>query len=105
MRPNTVKQGGTFDFSFDLTGLQNTAFTVTMSVLQYPGDTPAISRTLTYGTGYDEDGNEIEGYLGTLTAAETAALAIGKWYIHVEAVDSDEELPELIPLYVEKGWV
>ena len=94
--PNRIRQGATFDFDFDISGASESGFTTTMSVMQYPGDTPAISRALTYTDG---------SFKGTLTSAETAALAVGQWFIHVQAADSDEDLREPIKLYISKGWV
>ena len=96
---NSVEQGRTFSYEFSLDGDGASAFTATMSVMQHPGDTPAISREV----GYEciDDGC---GYIGTLTSAETAALAIGQWFVHVVAVDPDENISELIKFYVTKGW-
>lgn len=93
---NIVEQGETFDFDFDLSGDDVSGFTVTMNVLQYPGDSPAITRALTYSDGK---------FIGTLTSAETAALAVGQWFVHITASDSDENLREPIKLYIAKGWV
>ncbi len=89
---NQIEQGETFTFDTGLSGESTSAFTVTMSVLQYPGDTPAISRTIT-------------DFEGVLTSAETAALDVGQWFIHLKAADSDEDIREPIKLYVSKGWV
>ncbi len=94
--PNNVEQGRTFDFDFALSGEDPTAFTTTFNVLQYPGDTPAVTRAMTV---------EDDKYIGSLTGTETAALAVGQWIIHINAVDSDEDLAEPIKLYVSKGWV
>lgn len=93
---NKIRQGETFDFSQDISGDTESGFTTTMSVLQYPDDTPAITRALTYTDG---------SFLGTLTSAETAALAVGQWFIHLQSSDSDEDLREPIKLYISKGWV
>ncbi len=86
-----VEQGETYGFTTSLSGEDTDAFTVEMYVLQYPGDTPAISRTLTDGEG-------------TLTSAETAALAVGQWFIHLKASDTDEDARDPIKIYITKGW-
>jgi hypothetical protein len=93
---NNVRQGATFDFSYDVSGENESGFTVTMAVMKYPGDTPAITRSLVYTDG---------SFIGSLTSAETAALAVGQWFIHVQASDSDEDLRSPIKLYISKGWI
>lgn len=95
---NIVQQGATFTFETGLSGSDKQDFTVTMDVLQYPGNTPAISRVLILDSDSD-------GFLGVLTAAETAALAVGQWFIHLTADDPDEEVRKPIKLYVSKSWV
>ena len=92
---NTIRQGATFDFEAGLSGSAVSAFSVNLDVMQYPGDTPAISRAMVYTDG---------DFAGTLTSAETAALAVGQWFIHITAADSDEDLREPIKLYIAKGW-
>ena len=89
---NTVEQGETFTFDTELSGTSASGFTVTMNVLQYPGDTPAITRVV------DEDTE-------TLTSAETAGLSVGQWFIHLSAADSLEDVREPIKLYISKGWL
>ena len=86
-----IRQGETFDFTFDVSG--DGALSETFDVLQYPGDTPAITRAL------NTDGT------GTLTSAETAALGVGQWFVHYTGSDSDEEINEPVKLYIAKGWV
>ncbi|MCZ6898277.1 MAG: hypothetical protein O7D95_06195 [Betaproteobacteria bacterium] len=93
---NNIRQGETFDFEIEVSGDDAGGFTSTMDVLQYPGDTPAISRALT------KEGNVFKG---TLTSAETDALAVGQWFIHITTSDSDEDLREPIKLYISEGWV
>lgn len=93
---NIVRQGESFDFDSDISGDDESGFTVTMDVLQYPGDTPAISRELSYIDG---------SFKGTITSAETLALAVGQWFIHITANDSDEDLRDPVKLYISKGWV
>lgn len=93
--PNYIEQGETYDFEFEISG-DASGFTSTMNVMQYPGDTPAITRALT------QDGDKFKG---TLTSAETLALAVGQWFIHATTADSDEDLREPIKLYISKGWV
>lgn len=102
---NEVEQGRTFEFTWNISGPGNSAFTTTMNVLQYPGDTPAISRTIDYACPETRTGDSVScGYIGTLTAAETNGLDVGEWWIHMTAVDSDENLAEPIKLYVKRKW-
>lgn len=91
----SIRQGETYDFSVDVSGDDESGFTATMSVLQYPGKTPAITRALTYTDG---------SFLGTLTSTETLALAVGQWFIHVKIADSDEDLRKPIKIYIAKSW-
>lgn len=91
-QPNSIRQGETFGFTTGLTGSDTESFTNIMSVMQYPSDTPVITRTIT---------NQTE----TLTSAETSALSVGQWFIHIQSSDSDEDIREPIKLYVSKGWV
>ncbi len=90
-----IEQGETYTFATDLTGDDADGFTVTMRLLQYPGDTPTITRSLAL-----EDGE----YTGALTSAETISLDIGQWFIHISSDDPDEDVREPLKLYVSKGW-
>jgi len=92
--PNNIRQGETFDFEFEISG-DATGFSGTMDVMQYPLDTPAITRALT------KDGNKFKG---TLTSVETLALAVGEWFIYGTTNDADEDLRDPTKLYISKGW-
>lgn len=91
-RFNIVEQGETFGFETGLSGTATESFTTILSVMQYPGDTPAISRTITNG-------------VDTLTSTETASLAVGQWTLHLKSIDSDEDIREPIKIYISKGWL
>ena len=91
---NSIEQGESFNFSFAVTGEEG--MTMQINVMQYPQDTPAITKTLTASDG---------AYPGVLTSAETAALAVGQWFIHGHASDDDEDVREPIKFYVEQGWL
>jgi len=93
---NNIRQGETFDFDTDISGDDESGFGVNMDVLQFPGDTPAISRAVPYTSN---------SFKGTITSTESLALAVGQWFIHITAADSDEDLREPIKLYISKGWV
>ena len=93
---NLIEQGETFTFLFEVSDNLYTGLTAEANVLQYPGETPAITKSLTLTT---------DGFSGTLTSAETAGLAVGEWYIHARATDADEDLRNPIKLYVSKGWL
>jgi len=97
---NTIGQGRTFSYLFELTGQDAEQFSVIMNVLQYPGDSPSVQRTVDYSC---QDG--VCGYIGTLSAVDTSLLEVGEWWIHLTATDSDEVISEPIKLYVTKGWV
>ena len=90
-----VRQGRSYTFGFELSGQSASAMTVVASVKQYPDDSPAISRTLSYISGE---------FVGTLTGADTAALDTGQWFITCNATDSDEDISDSIKIYITKGW-
>lgn len=92
---NLVTIGKSFDFDAELEGEGVSGFTVPYSVLQYPGQSPALNGTMTYSNGK---------FIGTLTAAQTATLTIGQWFIYIEPSDSDEDLDQSIKIYVTKAW-
>ncbi len=93
---NIVRQGATYSRDIDISGDSESGFTVNIAVMKYPGDTPAISRALTYTNGT---------FPLTITSAETAALSVGQWFIHVRSSDTDEDLREPIKMYIVKGWI
>lgn len=98
---NLVEQKRTFDFSFELSGPDPVGFATVFNVLQFPGDTPAITRAMVI------DGTR---YIGSITSVEMALLTIsgptsGQWWIHINAVDSDEDIADPIKLYVSRKWV
>lgn len=93
---NRIEAGETFDFEFPVPGLQD-EFTGIMNVVKYPGDTPAITRALTFVDG---------GFKGSLTSTETkTTLGYGQWFIRATITDSDKNLREPIKLYISEGWV
>lgn len=97
MRPTIIRQGETHTFEFELSGNEVDGFTSTMDVLQYPDDTPTITRALTL------DGNKFKG---TITSNETLTLlGVGQWFTHATTSDSDEDIREPIKFYIAKGWV
>ncbi len=93
---NIIRQGETFDFDIDLDGTAESGFTVNIDVMQYPGDTPAVSREVSYSGG---------SFKASITSAETTAMSVGQWFIYVTSSDSDENLQKPIKLYIAKGWV
>ena len=92
---NIVEQGETFDFTLDA-GTDDEALTCEINVLQYPQDTPTITRTISIVDGE---------WPVTLTSAETASLSVGQWFIHSTLSDASEDIREPIKLYVTQGWV
>lgn len=97
MTPNYVEQGRTFAFGFEIPGTGGESFTTTYAVMQYPGDTPALSGSMSYSS---TDGE----YIAALTGTNTASLSVGQWFIHAKGVDADEDLAKPIKIYVRKGW-
>ena len=97
MTINSIKAGETFSFTTGLSGTDTAAFTTVLSVMQYPDQTPAITRTITNSTE-------------TLTSAETLNLfeqASPKslaWTLYIQSSDSDEDVREPVKLYISKGW-
>lgn len=97
MKPDLVQQGETYDFCQTLEGLDTDDFTYQLDVKQFPDDAAAISRALT-----DVDGSTVSG---TLTAAETAALDIGLWYMIITSTDPDEVIKKERRISITKNWV
>lgn len=95
--PDQVPQGTNYDFQFALEGEGLSGFTYTLSAKQYPGGAAAISRTVTAG-----DDNVVDV---TLTPAETAAMAVGLWYLGIESTDSDETLHSVKRIQITKPWI
>jgi len=93
MKPETVAQGQTYDFTVTVSG--EDTLTGTFEVKQYPGDTAAVTGSLT-----NNDGE----FTGTLTSANTLSLAVGQWFIFSELTDADENISNPNKLYVTKGW-
>ncbi len=92
-----IEQGETYSFEVSATSATvDSTLALSVNVLQYPGDTPAITKSITPEGGL---------YKGILTSAETAALAIGQWFIHTNFTDDDEDIREPIKLYISKGWI
>lgn len=93
--PNYIEPGETYDFEFTVSG-DASGFTGTMNVLQYPGDTPDITRVMT------RDGNTFKD---TLTSAETISLGYGQWFVHGTTNDPDEDIRSPEKLYIGVQWV
>jgi len=93
---NIVRQGATYASELGLSGDDVDGFTYIMDIMQFPDDTPAISRTITL-----EDSKAQVA----LTSAETLALAVGQWAIHVHAADSDEDIRAIEYIHISKGWL
>ncbi len=82
MAPDSVSQGENYDFVFELDGLLPGGFTYLLEVYQFTDETPAISRAVPVTSA---------GTVPvTITSEETAALAIGLWFIRITATDADE---------------
>lgn len=94
--PDQVKQGTSYYFSQCLEGEDVNEFTYSLEVKQYPDDTPSVMKTLT--TIVD---NQVTG---VLTAAETASLAVGLWYINITSSDPDEDIQEERRIQITKAW-
>lgn len=94
MKPETIEQGETYDLSADYTGDDVSGLSVAFKVLQYPGDTPDITGTMSYTNGE---------FKGVLTSAQTTSL-FGEYRIHITSTDSDEDIRDPIKLYISKTW-
>lgn len=93
---NIVRQGATYSSELGLSGDDVDAFNYIMDVMQYPDDIPAISRTIVLKDSKAQI---------ALTSAETLALAVGQWAIHVHATDSDEDIRAIEYIHLSKGWL
>jgi hypothetical protein len=108
--PDQVSQGATYTFS--TTGdrdLHNDGFGTqefgqsgfggydyTLDVKQYPGDASAISRALNGAAGV---------VTVTLTALETAALAVGLWFVILTWTRAGETIKQARRVQVTKLWI
>lgn len=97
MIPDQVAQGENYDFEYSLKGTGLGGFVYTLEAKQYPGDAASISRAVT--------ANSSNVVKVTLTPAETAALAIGLWFITIRSVDADETLHDMKRIQVTKPWI
>ena len=95
MKPERIEQGETYAFSFDISGDDITAFTGTWKLLQYPGDTPAVTGSLTYDDGQ---------FKGVLSSATTQGLDVGDWFIYASLTDSDEDIRDPLKVSVGIAW-
>jgi hypothetical protein len=94
--PDKVRQGSTYEFSFDVEGDSISAFTYTLTAKQYPDDTTAFTKTLTT--------IEDNTVFAALSSSETASLDVGLWYLIVDADDPDENLNYERRVQVVKAW-
>ena len=69
---NRVQQGESYEHTFDLDGDSVSGWVCTIFVKQFNGDAPDITRIIT-AVG--------DAWPVTLTPAETAALALGLWFL------------------------
>lgn len=88
-KTRAVRKGESLDFSFDRGDESIEDFVCTLNVLQYPGDTPAISRVIT-------PVNNI--WSGIITSTETDGLTsditTNQWWavgVLTKAADDEEE--------------
>lgn len=82
----TVLKGGSFPFTFDRDGASISGWTCTISVQQYPGDTPAVNRVIT--------ADDLE-WPGFLTGTETTALPIlGTWMVIASINNASDDKTE-----------
>ena len=84
-----IRKGGSLDFTFDLAGESLAGWVLVIKVKQFPDDTASISRTI---AGSDDK------WTGFLTSTETAALAVGSWWLTAiitnATTDEERQIPE-----------
>ena len=95
MKPQRVEQGETYAFAFDISGDAITSFSGTFKVLQYPGDTPAVTGPLTYDDGQ---------FKGALSSTTTQGLDVGDWFIYATLTDPDEDIRDPQKISVGIAW-
>ena len=71
MKTRVLIKGDSLEFSFDRGGDSMDDWVCTLNVLQFPGDTPAISRVIESSTNSSTGEEEWAGFI---TAAESALL-------------------------------
>lgn len=94
--PDQVGQGESYIFTADIddSELENPVYS--LSAKQYPDDDPLFSRTVTKTNGK---------LIIQLTPAETDSMAVGLWYLIIDADDGDENVEWETRIQVKKYWV
>jgi hypothetical protein len=97
-----IRQGESLPFTFDRSGESLTGWTCTIVAKQFPEDAAAIERVIPLTT--DDDGNAV--WEGFITQTESAALALGLWYLtgKLENTSTDEEETPPVRFQVTKAW-
>ena len=84
-----IRKGGSLDFTFDLDGESIAGWVLVIKVKQFPDDSPSVNRTI---AGKDDM------WVGFLTSTETAALAVGSWWLTAiitnSTTDEERQIPE-----------
>lgn len=96
--PTVIRQGGSLPFVFDRDGESIDGWTCTINLMQFPGDTPTVSRVIA-ASG--------DTWPGFLTEAETTGLAIGHWRLVgvLDKASTDEKEKPIIRFHVAKKWL
>ena len=93
----TIKQGESLDFEFDLDGESTDSWTCTLNLKKFPDDKTLINRTVT------AENNKWSGFL---TATETKNLDVAQYTLIAKLVNAttNEKDQDFKRFYVTKKW-
>ena len=97
MSISSIKQGESFDYSFDREGEDITGWVCVINLKQYPDDTPIIKRTITPTD---------DAWSGTLTNQDTKSLAVAQYMLiaNITNAATGKKEVQIDRFYVGKGW-
>lgn len=91
----SIRQGESLPFVFDRGGEDITGFVCTITVKQFPADSPSVNRVITPSS--TENGELV--WSGFLTSTETSALTAGGHYnLNASLVNATNDEEEAVPV-------
>ena len=96
-KPDTIRQGESYDFSFDRDGESISGWICTIYVKRYPDDAASITRVITPTDSV---------WSGFLTETETAAMPVSQQVLIAKLTNAttNEEEVKTSKFYVVKSW-
>jgi len=91
----TIKQGESYDFSFDRGDDSISGWTCVINLKQYPSDVALVKRTVTATN---------DKWAGLLTQRETKNLPVGQYLIIASITKGTEKEVQTDRFHIGKGW-